>query len=476
MAAPPNFEESQLTNRPQGFQKIVRKNGGIPKKRSSNRNFKGNDCCHKCGMPGHFIKDCPFLNAANNVVKQAFAAWGDFSSESEEEPDVGSSSMMVVQNGAKEFDSLFAVMAQPDEDDNDEVNFRDVQRNLKSYSSKKLMLLANILIDTYYSFVNDNDALIIELGYAEQSRDNLMVVVVDLKETIENLSKEKNTLVEKIAATKQERDDMVVSIEDLREQVEEVTREHNLLKKQTKNGWTTLRERKWLKRLNLSLRKNKVFVKKRRTDEESGSQKRKYVLPVWAERMKGSSQQWYMDNDCSKLMTGRTNDFLSLKAMQGGIVSLENGDLGCLSVVNDNAELWHRRLGHASFTLLNRLVKKDLVHGLLKSSFKDHRVCDACVKRKQVRSLFRPKKKVSILRPLDLLHMDLCGPMRLPSRGGKRTEDETPADIEELGSSIITSEVENRVVDAVHGTPAAKKFKPDQRQETHLPSQPFSLK
>ncbi|XP_070056495.1 uncharacterized protein [Nicotiana tomentosiformis] len=100
--------------------------------------------------------------------------------------------------------------------------------------------------------------------------------------------------------------------------------------------------------------------------------------------------------------------------------SLQNGDLACLSEVDDDVELWHRRLGHASFTLLNKLDKKDLVRGLSKSSFKNHKVCDACVKGKQVRSSFKPKKEVSTSRPLDLLHMDLCGPMRVPSRGEKK--------------------------------------------------------
>ncbi|XP_070041593.1 uncharacterized protein [Nicotiana tomentosiformis] len=176
-----------------------------------------------------------------------------------------------------------------------------------------------------------------------------------------------------------------------------------------------------------------------------------------------------MDSGCSKHITGSTNDFLSLKSLQGWNVSFGNGkkgyilgigrigkslshyliknvyyvnglkhsllsvsqicdkgnksgDLTFLSVVDDDAELWHKRLGHASFTLLNKLVKKDLVHGLSKSSFKDHRVCDACVKGKQIRSSFKPKKEVSISRPLDLLNMDLCGPMRVPRRGGKRSK------------------------------------------------------
>nr|XP_016483291.1 PREDICTED: uncharacterized protein LOC107803999 [Nicotiana tabacum] len=100
--------------------------------------------------------------------------------------------------------------------------------------------------------------------------------------------------------------------------------------------------------------------------------------------------------------------------------SLKNGDLNCLSDVNDDAKLWHRRLGHTSFTLLNKLVRNDPVRGLSKSRFKDHKVCDTCVKGKQVRSSFKPKNEVNTSRPLDLLHMDLCGPMMVASRGGKK--------------------------------------------------------
>ncbi|XP_070013983.1 uncharacterized protein [Nicotiana sylvestris] len=306
-----------------------------------------------------------------------------------------------------------------EEEDDDEVNFLDVQRNL--------------------NLINDKDALTVELGEAEQFREDLVVVVVDLEETIERLKKEKDALTEKIANIGHERDDLVVVVVNLKETIE-------------------------------CVRKKKEGT------------------------MKGSSQQWYMDSGCSKHMTGSTNDFLSLKALQGGSVSfgngkkgyilgvgkigkslfhsienayyvkglndvngqkiqniyvanfesLQNGDLSCLSVVDDNAELWYRRLGHESF----KLVKKDLVRGLPKSSFKDHRVCNACVKGKQVRSSFKPKKEVSISRPLDLLHMDLCGPIRVPN--------ETSADIEEPDPSITIIETENRVVDIVHGTPAAE--------------------
>jgi len=95
--------------------------------------------------------------------------------------------------------------------------------------------------------------------------------------------------------------------------------------------------------------------------------------------------------------------------------SLQSGDLSCLKVVDDDAELWHKRLG-----ILNKLIQKDLVHGLPMSKFEVQKVCDACVRGKHVKSSFKSIRDVSTSKPLELLHMDLCGPMRVQSRGRKR--------------------------------------------------------
>ena len=46
------------------------------------------------------------------------------------------------------------------------------------------------------------------------------------------------------------------------------------------------------------------------------------------------------------------------------ISSLPQNTLTCLSALNNDAILWHKRLGHASLSLLNKLVSKDLVVGL----------------------------------------------------------------------------------------------------------------
>nr|GFA42522.1 retrovirus-related Pol polyprotein from transposon TNT 1-94 [Tanacetum cinerariifolium] len=77
---------------------------------------------------------------------------------------------------------------------------------------------------------------------------------------------------------------------------------------------------------------------------------------------------------------------------------------------SSQAWLWHRRLSHLNFNTINLLSKNDIVVGLPKLKFvKDH-LCSSCELGKAKRSKRR----------LQLLHMDLCGPMRVASINGKR--------------------------------------------------------
>lgn len=52
--------------------------------------------------------------------------------------------------------------------------------------------------------------------------------------------------------------------------------------------------------------------------------------------------------------------------------------------------------------------------------FPSSKVCNACVRGKNTKFSFMPKKDVSTFKPLQLLHMDLCVPVKLASRGGKK--------------------------------------------------------
>ena len=68
----------------------------------------------------------------------------------------------------------------------------------------------------------------------------------------------------------------------------------------------------------------------------------------------------------------------------------------CLVSLNDESWIWHKRLAHAHMDLLNKLSKNNLVVGFPKLKFSKNRIYDACQKRKQVKTSFKPKNVISI--------------------------------------------------------------------------------
>ncbi|GJT63444.1 retrovirus-related pol polyprotein from transposon TNT 1-94 [Tanacetum coccineum] len=87
---------------------------------------------------------------------------------------------------------------------------------------------------------------------------------------------------------------------------------------------------------------------------------------------------------------------------------------------SSQAWLWHRRLSHLNFDTINLLSKNNIVNNLLKLKFiKDH-LCSSCELGKAKRKSFHTKTTPSSKRRLQLLHMDLCGPMRVESINGKK--------------------------------------------------------
>ena len=92
----------------------------------------------------------------------------------------------------------------------------------------------------------------------------------------------------------------------------------------------------------------------------------------------------------------------------------------CLSSLTEQSKLWHQRFGHASLHLLDKLQRKELVRGLPRIQPEDMTHCSECSQAKQTRASFPIKKVVSTSSPLELVHMDLCGPMRIQSTGGNK--------------------------------------------------------
>lgn len=90
-----------------------------------------------------------------------------------------------------------------------------------------------------------------------------------------------------------------------------------------------------------------------------------------------------------------------------------------LTVKGDNeTRLWHMRFGHLNVKSLRVLTNNEMVIGLPKIG--EHAFCEGCVYGKQRRLPFPSGQSWRASNFLDLVHADLCGPMRTESIGGSR--------------------------------------------------------
>ncbi|GJV19229.1 integrase, catalytic region, zinc finger, CCHC-type containing protein [Tanacetum coccineum] len=82
--------------------------------------------------------------------------------------------------------------------------------------------------------------------------------------------------------------------------------------------------------------------------------------------------------------------------------------------------LWHQRLSHLNFDTINDLAKNDLVTGLPKFKYYKEHLCPSCEQGKIKKASHLPKPVPNSKQRLHLLHMDLCGLMKVESINGKQ--------------------------------------------------------
>ncbi|GKF60797.1 retrovirus-related pol polyprotein from transposon TNT 1-94, partial [Tanacetum coccineum] len=97
---------------------------------------------------------------------------------------------------------------------------------------------------------------------------------------------------------------------------------------------------------------------------------------------------------------------------------LQGNDL--LTASPTQAWLWHLRLSYLNFDYITLLSNKDVVIGLSKLKYVKDQLCSSCEMSKAKRSSFKSKAILSSKGRLNLLHMDLCGPIRVASINGKK--------------------------------------------------------
>nr|GEU67974.1 copia protein [Tanacetum cinerariifolium] len=192
----------------------------------------------------------------------------------------------------------------------------------------------------------------------------------------------------------------------------------------------------------------------------------KWYWPVWVVQI----VLWYLDSGCSKHMTGDrsqltnfVNKFLGLghnlfsvgqfcdsnlgvafrqhtcfirnlkgddlvTGSQGNnLYTLSLGDIMVSSPIclfskasKTKSWLWHRCLSHLNFDAINHLARHGLVRGLPKLKFKKDHLYSIFTMAKCKKKPHKPKSKDTNQEKLYLLHMDLCGPMRVTSVNGKK--------------------------------------------------------
>lgn len=90
-----------------------------------------------------------------------------------------------------------------------------------------------------------------------------------------------------------------------------------------------------------------------------------------------------------------------------------------MSRCNNKNWLWHSRLGHVNFKALQQMSTLNMVYGLPQIDQPDE-ICSRCLMAKQTRKGFLQKSEFHAVKPLELIHGDLCGPITSCTPAGNR--------------------------------------------------------
>jgi hypothetical protein len=124
----------------------------------------------------------------------------------------------------------------------------------------------------------------------------------------------------------------------------------------------------------------------------------------------------YRREDSPIAFTGRLKGKLHLVDFTSNRVKPKT----CLMEKSSIGWLWHRCLAHVGMRNLAKLQKGEHILGLTNLFFEKDRICSACQAGKQVGAKHPFKNVVLTKGPLELLHMDLFGPITYISIGGNK--------------------------------------------------------
>ena len=100
-------------------------------------------------------------------------------------------------------------------------------------------------------------------------------------------------------------------------------------------------------------------------------------------------------------------------------IDFHMGDFKCLNtIVNNESWLWHLRFRHLKFQSLENLSKQNLVNGL--PHIHDLINCVRLVYLERITGIPFLKESWCAKFPLELVHTNVCGPMKISSIGGNK--------------------------------------------------------
>ncbi|GJY03087.1 retrovirus-related pol polyprotein from transposon TNT 1-94 [Tanacetum coccineum] len=124
---------------------------------------------------------------------------------------------------------------------------------------------------------------------------------------------------------------------------------------------------------------------------------------------------------------GHKGDDLLTGSRGNNLYTLSIGDMMASSPIcllskasKTKSWIWHRHLSHLNFGVINHLARHGLVRGHPKLKFEKEHLCSACAMGKSKKKPHKPKSEDTNQEKLYLLHMDLCGLMRVASVNGKK--------------------------------------------------------
>ena len=124
-------------------------------------------------------------------------------------------------------------------------------------------------------------------------------------------------------------------------------------------------------------------------------------------------------NSCCSVVSSDGNTVLTGTRSNDNCYKLDS-DVLCHRIVLEKSELWHHRMGHLNYRDLQKLIKLKAVRGVPKCKVSREKVCGPCQLGKQTRATHPTVKFLQTSRVLELLHVDLMGPMQTESISGKR--------------------------------------------------------